>query len=99
MNVEIGTQAAQFPGKEYIKGFLLQCGEGPGGGGEGGTRADLTKLGLSDWYNDTIQANLLVLLIHLANNRIGERNWRESSTLSWRSLWIETSTGIPDTID
>jgi hypothetical protein len=27
MNVEIGTDAAQFPGKEYINGFSLQCTE------------------------------------------------------------------------
>jgi hypothetical protein len=25
MNVETGTEAAQFPEKEYIMGFLLQC--------------------------------------------------------------------------
>jgi hypothetical protein len=25
MNVEIGTEAVQFPEKEYINGFLLQC--------------------------------------------------------------------------
>ncbi len=26
MNVEIGTEAAQFPEREYIKAFSLQCG-------------------------------------------------------------------------
>ncbi len=25
MNVEMGTEAAQFPEKEYINGFSLQC--------------------------------------------------------------------------
>ena len=25
MNVEIGTEAAQFPEKEHINGFSLQC--------------------------------------------------------------------------
>jgi hypothetical protein len=25
MNVEIGAEAAQFPEKEYISGFSLQC--------------------------------------------------------------------------
>ncbi len=25
MNAEIGTEAAQFPGKEFINGILLQC--------------------------------------------------------------------------
>jgi hypothetical protein len=27
MNVEIGTETTQFPEKEYINEFLLQCGE------------------------------------------------------------------------
>jgi hypothetical protein len=25
MNVEIGTEVVQFPGKEYINGIFLQC--------------------------------------------------------------------------
>jgi hypothetical protein len=29
MNVEIGTEAAQFLEKEYINGILLQCSVGP----------------------------------------------------------------------
>ncbi len=31
MNVETGTEAAQFPEKEYIMGFLLQCSGEKGG--------------------------------------------------------------------
>ncbi len=29
MNLEIGTEAAQFSEKEYINGFLLQCNHQP----------------------------------------------------------------------
>ncbi len=37
MNVEIGTEAAQFPEKEYINGiFFAVCGCGTNGGGGGG---------------------------------------------------------------
>ncbi len=77
----------------------FRCSVGKGTGGGGGGRADLTKLRLRGWCDVNIRTNLWVLFIHLANHRIGERNWRESSTLSWRSLWIETSTGVPDTMD
>jgi hypothetical protein len=28
MNVEIVTEATQFPEKEYLNGFFLQCGDG-----------------------------------------------------------------------
>ncbi len=32
MNVEIGTEAAQFPGKEYINGIFVAVGGAEGGG-------------------------------------------------------------------
>ncbi len=33
MTVEIGTEAAHFPKKEYINGISLQCTFAQGGGG------------------------------------------------------------------